>query len=196
MSREKAKAAFNGEMTDRIPQWDVPGCPALAEQLFDYDVQAEEVLEFQPKDYFYQNKEERSAFFKNHYAQKQTLLGDSTMVMGWYNHTLFMWPVELFGWENFMMAAMDDPGRFEEILQQFLETVLDVWRGKTIFACMKNPKIINFGSKEEIRDMVRETVKLAIKEPGYFFSTDTMTGKTPPENILAYQEAVREFGKR
>ncbi|VGO18199.1 uroporphyrinogen decarboxylase family protein [Pontiella sulfatireligans] len=382
MSRERARAALNGEMTDRIPQWDVPDCPALAEQLFDYNVQAEphracigmlkhfdvdatissipgdcaewnfplvryyedatftddpenerykslprapsprpynsmydalgmkahgafwgfsptltmqnhpcsspeEVLEFQPLDHFTQSQTERAAFFKNHYAEKQTLLGDSTMVMGWYYHTLFMWPVELFGWENFMMAAMDDPKRFEEMLLQFLEvskrdfsamcespdieligchddlcsangpmfppewydqyifphynevldiihsagkkaffccdgnlmplldriratdfdgiacdgnndleTVLDVFSGKTIFACMQNPNIINFGSPDEIRDMVRETAKLAKREPGYFFSAGTMTGKTPPENILIYQEAVRKFGAR
>ncbi|QBG46825.1 hypothetical protein EGM51_05220 [Verrucomicrobia bacterium S94] len=41
MSIERARAAIHGELTDRIPQWDVPDCPALAEQLFDYDVQAE-----------------------------------------------------------------------------------------------------------------------------------------------------------
>ncbi len=40
MSVERARAAINGEMTDRIPQWDVPDCPALAQQLFDYDVKA------------------------------------------------------------------------------------------------------------------------------------------------------------
>lgn len=382
MSIHRALAAINGEMTDRIPQWDVPDCPALAEQLFNYNVQAEplrasidmlkhfdidvtissipgdyaewnfplvryyedvtytdepenaryqflstapmprpytsmydalgmrahgafwgfsptltmqnhpcsdpdEVLEFQPLEHFTQSQEERIAFFKNHYAKKQALLGSSTMVMGWYYHTLFMWPVELFGWENFMMAAMDNPKRFEEILQQFLEiskrdfaaicsspdiklvgchddlcsatgpmfppewydkyifphyndildiihsagkkaffccdgnlmplldriracdfdglacdgnndlkTVLEIWSGKIIFACMKNPNIISSGKKEDIRDMVRETAALAKREPGYFFSAGTMTGRTPPENILVYQEAIREFGTR
>ncbi len=32
--------------------------------------------------------------------------------------TLFMWPVEVFGWEPFMLAAFDDPDRFfKQILQ-------------------------------------------------------------------------------
>jgi uroporphyrinogen-III decarboxylase len=34
--------------------------------------------------------------------------------------TLFMWPVEVFGWEVFMAAAMEDPERFhEQVLKPF-----------------------------------------------------------------------------
>ncbi len=79
----------------------------------------EEVLAFNPleKDHF--TLAERTAFFQSYYKEKQELFGDSCLFMGWYYHTLFMWPVEIFGWENFMLAALTDPERFKEILDQF-----------------------------------------------------------------------------
>jgi hypothetical protein len=48
--------------------------------------------------------------------------------------TLFMWPVEVFGWEVFMTAAMEDPERFhEQILNPFAihsrEIVEEITRG-------------------------------------------------------------------
>jgi hypothetical protein len=94
--------------------------PTMAMKGYCFD-SPEEVLEFNPleKDPF--TLEERTAFFQNYYKQKQDLFGDSCLFMGWYYHTLFMWPVEIFGWENFMLAAMTDPDRFKEILDQFYE---------------------------------------------------------------------------
>lgn len=65
--------------------------------------------------------EERVLFFTKYYRENQNLLGDTTLLGGWYYNTLFMWPVEIFGWENFMCAAMTDPKRFSEIMDQFFE---------------------------------------------------------------------------
>ena len=87
----------------------------------------EEVLAFNPLEHDTHTLEERTKFFQQYYAEKQKLMGDSTLFFGWYYHTLFMWPVEIFGWENFMIASMMDPKRFEEILAQFLTlTIRDV----------------------------------------------------------------------
>ena len=65
--------------------------------------------------------EERVSFFTKYYRKNQELLGDTTLLGGWYYNTLFMWPVEIFGWENFMYAAMTGPERFSEIMNQFFE---------------------------------------------------------------------------
>ena len=81
----------------------------------------EDVLAFNPRDHERATFDERKAFFKKYYGEMQSLFGQSCLMMGWYYHTLFMWPVEIFGWENFMLAAMTDTERFNEILSQFLE---------------------------------------------------------------------------
>ena len=81
----------------------------------------EDVLKFNPLEHDSFSLEDRISFFQDYYKEKQTLLGDDCLMMGWYYHTLFMWPVEIFGWENFMLASMTDEKRFQEILEQFLE---------------------------------------------------------------------------
>ncbi|MBN1557057.1 MAG: hypothetical protein JW951_02790 [Lentisphaerae bacterium] len=213
MSRQRACDALNGKPTDRIPQWDFPDNPALAETLLPYDIwedtartsadlfkhfdidmthylpggiaewnfplvryfdeadygeggdtapyrrayrrdtpkpyrsmydalgmgcrasfwgmaptlvmqqypvdSPESVLRFNPAEHDAATFESRRAFFETYYRDTQALLGDSCLLLGWYYHTLFMWPVELFGWEHFMVAAMLDPDRFRAILDQF-----------------------------------------------------------------------------
>ena len=85
----------------------------------------EDVLSFDPLSHDPYTLEERTSFFQKHYREKQALLGDSCLMTGWYYHTLFMWPVEIFGWEHFMVASMLDPARFSEILDQFFKIT---WR--------------------------------------------------------------------
>ena len=81
----------------------------------------EEVLSFNPLDRDHATFDGRKEFFRGYYGEMQSLLGEDCLMMGWYYNTLFMWPVEIFGWENFMIAAMTDPERFNEILLQFLD---------------------------------------------------------------------------
>ena len=50
-------------------------------------------------------------------AHREQALGDIGLYYPMLYTALFMWPVELFGWEIFMTAAMEDPNRFHE---QFL----------------------------------------------------------------------------
>lgn len=80
----------------------------------------QEVLDFNPIEYDDSTFDQRRYFFNKHYSHTLQLAGDSSLICGWYYNTLFMWPVEVFGWENFMMAAMMDPKRFKEIMDQFL----------------------------------------------------------------------------
>jgi len=216
MSRQRALNAINGIMPDRIPQWDFPDHPGLAEQLLNYDVWAdtgrtcldlwkklgidlitcipggeaewnfpfvrrygdaryiegpfageyrraypfpkekkiyrsmydelgmscsasflgvaptmamdpprfssvEDVLDFQPLEHDRVPLEEKIDFFQDYYLGRQATVGDSGLYVGWYYHTLFMWPVEVFGWENFMTAAMEDPERMRQILDDFFQ---------------------------------------------------------------------------
>ena len=105
-------------MSSSASFWGVAPTMVMDGYMFD---SPEAVLEFNPQEHDMFTLEERTAFFQNHYKQKQALLGDDCFMMGWYYHTLFMWPVEIFGWENFMLASMTDPERFREILDQFFE---------------------------------------------------------------------------
>jgi hypothetical protein len=41
-------------------------------------------------------------------------IGEVGLYYALYYTTLFMWGVEVLGWEMFMLAAMEDPGRFHE----------------------------------------------------------------------------------
>ena len=50
-------------------------------------------------------------------ANREQALGDIGLYYPMLYTTLFMWPVEVFGWEIFMTAAMEDPNRFHD---QFL----------------------------------------------------------------------------
>lgn len=47
-------------------------------------------------------------------ALREQALGTVGLYYPMLYTTLFMWPVELFGWEVFMTAAMEDPDRFHE----------------------------------------------------------------------------------
>lgn len=65
---------------------------------------------------------------------RERALGDVGLYYAMLYTTLFMWPVEVFGWEVFMTAAMEDPGRFhEQILRPFAaqsrEIVAGIVRG-------------------------------------------------------------------
>jgi hypothetical protein len=380
MSRQRARDAIAGVMTDRIPQWDLPDHPDIARQLLDYDIwedtertavdlwkhfdidlihcvlggiaewnfplvryygeadyvdhpsvapyrraypkpshkpytsmydelgmtssasylglaptmaiqhrlfsDPDEVLDFHPLEHDHATRAERAAFFKTHYADKQARVGASGQYVGWYYHTLFMWPVEVFNWENFMVAAMTDPARFDEILRDFFElTKRDIaamcevgdlpaicchddlcsangpmfspdWYRthiypayeeifdlihragkKVIYVCDGNlmpilddlhatgmdgvavdgccdlatikkrfsgkimvggmpASTLAMGSTDDIARMVAATADLMRDEPGYFFQCVAMNGSTPPDNVLAYQRAVAEFGAR
>lgn len=105
-------------MSSSASFWGMAPTMAMKKYMFD---SPEEALEFNPKEHDTATLEERIEFFRSYYREKQALLGDDCLFIGWYYHTLFMWPVELFGWENFMIAAMMDPERFQEILDQFYE---------------------------------------------------------------------------
>ena len=98
--------------------WGISPTLTYAEPLF---TSPEEVLLFNPLEHDRHSLEERTEFFRSFYKREMELAGDSALVYGWYYNTLFMWPVEIFGWENFMMASMMDPERFSEILRQFLQ---------------------------------------------------------------------------
>ena len=83
----------------------------------------EDVLRFNPLEHDKSTLEQRIEFFQQFYGHARDMVGDSSLIYGWYYNTLFMWPVEVFGWENSMLAAMMDPKRFKEIMDQFLHIV-------------------------------------------------------------------------
>ncbi|MFA5688503.1 MAG: uroporphyrinogen decarboxylase family protein [Kiritimatiellales bacterium] len=259
--------------------------PTLAMKKYCFD-SPEDVLEFNPLEHDTFSFDERKDFFRRYYKQKQDLLGDSGLFIGWYYHTLFMWPVEIFGWENFMLAAMSDPERFAEILDQFfeltkrdvlamaqvpdlpligchddlcnangpmfnpgwyrefiydryselthalrdagkkslfvcdgnvvpvlddlvtvgfdgigidghsdLEAVIKVFTGKIITGGLR-ASVVSNGTPEEIESMVKKTAALVKDEPGYFFKSSGMSGRTSLQNIDHYQKCIQLYGQR
>jgi hypothetical protein len=52
-------------------------------------------------------------------AAARSILPNAVVPGGVYN-SVFTWAIIAFGWEMFMQAAMDDPVRFDEILEGFL----------------------------------------------------------------------------
>ena len=381
MSRERALAAIRGEFSDRMPIWDWPDSPPLAEHLFDYDIwedpyraaldlwthfdidfsvnipgdfaewnfplvringnadiledpscdgyrrafkpgsieaykslydicgmksragywgmaptlansrfavsSPEEVLQFNPLEHDTYTLQDRIDFFRYIYPKRQEEIGEASMYSGWYYCTLFMWLVEVFGYENFMVAAYMDPSRFKEIILQFweltkrdieamchvedlpiiglhddvcdvngplfapewlrefifpyyhdlfdiihdfgkkvffcsdgnlnkvisdirafdvdglacdhnnhLKDILDAFPGKIIFGGAIDPTVILTGSNEDVEHMVKETIKLARHEPGYFFSSGAVNGSVPVERALFYYETYQKHAKR
>lgn len=57
--------------------------------------------------------------------EKERIAGDVGCYYFQYYMTLFMWAVEYMGWENFMIAAMEDPEYFDtKFLQKAFETTM------------------------------------------------------------------------
>lgn len=65
---------------------------------------------------------------------RESALGDAGLYYPMLYTTLFMWPVEVFGWEVFMTAAMDNPQRFHDTIlvpfaAQSRDIVAEIVRG-------------------------------------------------------------------
>jgi len=81
----------------------------------------EEVLAFNPLEVAdLPSIEELTASVREYYERGRTLYPDAVFPGGFYN-SVFTWNIITFGWELFMLAAKEDPRRFEEILDQFTE---------------------------------------------------------------------------
>lgn len=80
----------------------------------------EEVLSFDPLATAHlPTMEELTADVRCHYQENQAA-ADAVFPGGFYN-SVFTWCILTFGWELFMRAAMDDPERFERLLDAFTE---------------------------------------------------------------------------
>jgi len=51
--------------------------------------------------------------------QDQKLIGDGAVISGLYYTTLFQWFIMVFGWEMFLVAAAENPKRFELCIDRF-----------------------------------------------------------------------------
>ena len=81
----------------------------------------EEVLSFDPLAAAkIPSMEELTADVRRAWEDGQAAYPDAVFPGGFYN-TVFTWCILTFGWELFMTAAMDDPERFERILDGFTE---------------------------------------------------------------------------
>jgi len=76
----------------------------------------EEVLEYDPLE------GKQAGLFSNleTYEEDQKLVGESTLIFGWFYNTLFMWPINTFGWELFMTTAALYPDKFGALMKKFV----------------------------------------------------------------------------
>lgn len=76
----------------------------------------EEVIQYNPQE------EKQVGFFGNFetHAEDQRLVGENTLICGYFYNTLFMWPVTTFGWELFMTTAALYPDKFGALIKKFI----------------------------------------------------------------------------
>lgn len=79
----------------------------------------EEVLAFNPLEAVaLPSDDELTQSVREYYAKGQAAYPEAVFPGGFYN-SVFTWNIITFGWELFLYAAMDDPERFDQILEQF-----------------------------------------------------------------------------
>ncbi|MBU0716378.1 MAG: hypothetical protein KJ964_13565 [Verrucomicrobia bacterium] len=89
----------------------------------------EQVLEFDPTGYDTKNIDDIIAECKKSMedaGNMQKIVGERAWLIppaGFYN-TLFMWPIECFGWEMFLMTAAQEPEKFGRLLEKFAQISL------------------------------------------------------------------------
>lgn len=86
----------------------------------------EQVLEFDPLEYDTKTIGELTSKFKMKVEETknvQEIVGNSAWIISPAEiyETLFMWPIELFGWEMFMITAMQEPDEFGRLLGRFAQ---------------------------------------------------------------------------
>lgn len=87
----------------------------------DYGISdVDEALDFDPLAADPRSMEEVADFLRDYYSEGNRRMPKAAFVP-WYYNLLFMWPVEIFGWELFLTAAMADEERFDELLGRFAE---------------------------------------------------------------------------
>lgn len=59
--------------------------------------------------------------YKTSYERNTALAGDAFLTFPYFYTTLFMWGVETFGFELFMIAAMEDPEAYDKVLRGFMQ---------------------------------------------------------------------------
>ncbi len=85
---------------------------------------AEDVLAFDPLEAAeIPSLDELTEAVRRHCENGQRAYPEAVFPGGFYN-TVFTWPIRTFGWELFLEAAVDDPDRFERILDGFTEISL------------------------------------------------------------------------
>jgi len=81
----------------------------------------DDVYAFDPARADPRTQAELTAEYARQLHEAHSLMGDLAYTTVQFYTTLFMWPVMIFGWENFMLAAAGDPDRFKVVLDGFGE---------------------------------------------------------------------------
>ena len=84
----------------------------------------EEVYAYDPGRADPRPQAEVTADYRRQLSEAEALVGDLAYTTALFYTTLFMWPVMLFGWELFLVAAAEDPQRFRRVWDGFAEQTM------------------------------------------------------------------------
>lgn len=84
----------------------------------------EDVLNYNPSELVSESIEELTEKYEKDYQETLKKLNGRAEPYGWYYTTLFMWPVEVFGWELFLISAVTQEDRFDRLLDRFFQLSL------------------------------------------------------------------------
>jgi uroporphyrinogen-III decarboxylase len=247
----------------------------------------EEALAFNPLDHANIPESNQLANLVKEYYDKGTKNYPEAIFTGGFYNSIFTWNIVTFGWELFILAAKENPKRFNEIIEQFTQISMKVveahikanipvflchddivwasgtifppvWMKEYIFPRLKrlwdplkesgikvlycsdgnlnqyvddiadagaegfiiepftnlnyltekygkshviigniDTRILQDGTREDIRNEVKRCADLGKKCPGYFFAVGNhIPFSVPIDSIECYLDAIEEFGKR
>ena len=118
-----------------------------------------------------------------------------------FYNTLFMWPMLVFGYENFMMLCLEP--EFERIMDEFAEINRRVFRAiarryeNCLIAGEGDNRVLNRNTPAEIRKMVESMVETGRMSRGYMMSIGNhIPFNTPPEAVKLYLDLSAELAYR
>ncbi len=124
----------------------------------------------------------------------------SSALTSFYN-TMFMWPMLVFGYENFMMLCLEP--EFERIMDEFAEINRRVFRAiarryeNCLIAGEGDNRVLNRNTPAEIRKMVESMVETGRMSRGYMMSIGNhIPFNTPPEAVKLYLDLSAELAYR
>jgi len=203
MNRERALKAFHGQMTDRIPHWEIISCPDAIEYITGIDpwqhprLAQKALVERYAIDLYTLPAEDTPLPRPPNGVVYEDAEGRKTVRWGWDHTWHWDWghrfksvedvlryqPLEHWDYREMDPIGIDLSPPEEELARRFQEQV-ERDRAANGNLCLEEA-------------MVREMAEVGRDMPGYFFCVGNhLTWDLPPEGVKAYFDAAEKYGVR